>query len=101
MKFKNLKLGGKLAIGFGFFILILLVASISEFVSLKGIEKKNRTAIKSYDLAGAFLESKNHVLQDMQILMKIMESNSNDQLDKLDEYACDNQVRFRKYTCKG
>ena len=51
MKFKNLKLGGKLTIGFGFFILFLLVASITEFVSLKGNEKKNRTAIKSYDLA--------------------------------------------------
>ena len=54
MKFKNLKLRSKLAIGFGFFILILLGASISEFVSLKGIEKKNRTAVKSYDLYCCF-----------------------------------------------
>ncbi len=54
MKFKNLKLGGKFAIGFGFFILFLMVASITELVSLKGIEKNNRTAIKSYDLAGCF-----------------------------------------------
>jgi CHASE3 domain sensor protein len=80
MKFKNLKLGNKLGIGFGFLILILLVASVTEFVSLIGIDKKNRAVIKSYDLADAFLESKNHALQDMQILMEIMESNSNDQL---------------------
>ena len=80
MKFKNLKLGSKIAIGFGFFILFLMVASITEFVSLKGNEKNTRTAIKSYDMAGAFLESKNHALQDKQILKEILESNSNEQL---------------------
>jgi methyl-accepting chemotaxis protein len=80
MKFKNLKLGSKFTIGFGFFILFLMVASITVFVSLKGNEKNSRTAIKSYDLAGAFLESKNHALQDKQILKEIMVSNSNEQL---------------------
>jgi methyl-accepting chemotaxis protein len=80
MKFKNLKLGSKFAIGFGFFILFLMVASIAVFVSLKGNEKNSRTAVKSYDLAGAFLESKNHALQDKHILKEIMQSNSNEQL---------------------
>jgi methyl-accepting chemotaxis protein len=80
MKFKNLRLGSKLGIGFGFFILILLVASVSEFVSLKGIEKKNWTVIKSHDLADVFLGSKNHALQEMRILKEIMESNSEDQV---------------------
>jgi len=82
MKFKNLKLGSKFAIGFGFFILFLMVASITEFVSLKGIEKKNMNVNKSYDLAGSFLETKNYALQDRQIRMQIMESNSDDQLTK-------------------
>jgi methyl-accepting chemotaxis protein len=80
MKFKNLKLGSKFAIGFGFFILFLMVASITEWVSLNGIEKNNRTAIRSNDLSGAFLESKNIAFQDKQILEEIMESNSNEQL---------------------
>ncbi len=80
MKFNNLKLGSKFSIGFGFFILFLMVASITEFFSLKGIEKNNKTAIKSHDLAGAFLESKNHALRDNQILKEIMESNTNEQL---------------------
>ncbi len=83
MKFTNLKLGGKLTIGFGFFILVLLVTGIYQFVSLKGMEKRNRTVFSSYDLTEAFLESKNHVLQDMQILLKIMGSDSNDQLTNL------------------
>ncbi|RPJ76446.1 MAG: HAMP domain-containing protein, partial [Alphaproteobacteria bacterium] len=48
MKFKNLKLGSKFAIGFGFFILFLLLGCIIEFVSLTGIEKKNRSAVNSY-----------------------------------------------------
>ena len=65
MKFKNLKLGSKLAIGFGFFILILLLAIITEFISLSGIDKKSSQVFKSYDLADAFLESKNHALQDI------------------------------------
>jgi methyl-accepting chemotaxis protein len=50
MKFRNLKQGGKLTIGLGLIILILLVAGISEFVSFRGIEKKNRAAIKNYEL---------------------------------------------------
>ncbi len=83
MKFTNLKLGGKLTIGFGFFILVLLVTGIYQFVSLKGMEKRNRTVFSSYDLSESFLESKNHVLQDMQILLKIMGSDSNDQLTNL------------------
>jgi methyl-accepting chemotaxis protein len=80
MKFRNFRLGGKLTIGFGFFILILLVAGISQFVSLKGMQKKSRTVIMSYDLTKSFLESKNYVIQDHQILMKIVGSVSNDQL---------------------
>lgn len=80
MKFKNLKLGSKFAIGFGFFILFLMLASITEFVSIKSVERNNTTAIKSYDLAGALLESKNHALRDKQILKEIMGSNSNEQL---------------------
>jgi methyl-accepting chemotaxis protein len=80
MKFKNLKLGSKFAIGFGFFILFLMLASITVFVSLKSMEKKNRAVIASYDLTEVFLESKSHIFQEMKILKEIMESNSNEQL---------------------
>jgi methyl-accepting chemotaxis protein len=37
MKFRNLKIGEKLTLGFGLSIIILLVAGISEFFSLRGI----------------------------------------------------------------
>jgi methyl-accepting chemotaxis protein len=80
MKFRNFRLGGKLTIGFGFFILILLVAGISQFVSLKGMQKKSRKVISSYDLAKSFLESKNYILQDNEVLLKIVGSASNDQI---------------------
>jgi methyl-accepting chemotaxis protein len=83
MKFKNFKLGSKFAIGFGFFILFLMLASITVFVSLKNMEKKNRAVITSYDLTEVFLESKSHIFQEMKILMEIMESNSNERLTNL------------------
>ena len=101
MKFKNLKLGNKLAVGYGFFILILLAAGIFEFVSLKGIERKNRTSIKSYDLAGILLESKYHALQDMQVLTEIMESNINDQLTDLLNLHATARSEFRNAMAKA
>lgn len=82
MKFKILRLGNKLTIGFGSFILILLIAGATEFVSIKGIEKKSKIVTISHDLAVAFLNIKYLTLQDGLILKEIMGSNTIDQATK-------------------
>lgn len=101
MKFKNLRLGSKLGIGFGFFILILLLASVTEIVSLNGIAKKNKTVIKSYDLAEALLESKNLAFKEMQIMMEIMDSNSDDELTNLSNRHASNRSEFESNLAKA
>ena len=78
---KNLKLRTKLLLGFGITVLILLFIGIRQYMVLNELEDKRNDLTKSNEWADAIMEAKYAVKSDMQLLMEVLQTNSEQELN--------------------
>lgn len=82
MKFKNLKIGTKLLIGFGVITLLLFTIGLRLALNLNKLDIEQNNLSESTNLADHIMESKTQLALEMQIVMEILNSENIDELEE-------------------
>ncbi|MFH1000183.1 MAG: HAMP domain-containing methyl-accepting chemotaxis protein [Bacteroidota bacterium] len=94
MKFKNLKIGVKLVIGFGLITALLIIIGARQVINLNKLNYQKNNLIESFNMADHLMEAKNNLSKDMQLVMEILAVNKNEDFEN---YWKEHQVVMNIY----
>ena len=83
MKWKNFKIGTKLAIGFGAVALMMVFSSVRMFTVLNILEANKADLIQSTDLADNIMETKFGISANQLLLMELIETDDKAEIQTL------------------
>jgi len=85
MKFKDLSIGTKLAIGFGIITVILLVLGIREVYIVNHLEENTNDVVQSTTIADNIMEAKFNLRTEQLIIMELIEQDEQSSLDDINK----------------
>lgn len=96
MRFKDLKISAKLILGFSAVILILFIEGLSEYRTLRVLQKQVTDEVKGFQLTCMNMGSRTLALRDLYYLMEIKDSKSLDVLKQWQDNHLTNKENFKK-----